>query len=147
MRIYPHSTRVAVSPAPRRVRKMAAAKPFLYNVTRKQTLVAEGSVLRGWRTGIGAMFLGLRGRGMVLVWWRPARIAITNWFVPEAIDILWVDASLRVVHLRERFAPWSLHVVNTVPALFVIEVPAGTIARTGTRMGDQIRCASFSTSS
>lgn len=117
-------------------------KPFVTNKTRRTAIAREGETLRSmWRMALGAMFRGLQGKALVFVWWRSERIAITNLFVPEAIDILWLDGQCRVVALRERFPPWALHTANEVPARYVIEVPTGSIAASRTRLGDVIAIA------
>lgn len=117
----------------------APTEAFIRNTTRKTVLVQRGSVLRSmWRMALGAMFRGLQGEGLVFVWYRAERIAITNLFVPEAIDILWLNETFTVVDIREGFRPWQLHAVNEMPARYVIEVPAGTIRRSRTQLGDRL---------
>lgn len=121
---------------------MKTVDAFLMNNTRKTVLAQRGRVLRGLSMGFGAMFRGLPG-SFVFVWWRPARIAITNLFVFEDIDILWLDTDWRVVSLHQHFKAWSLRTVNDQPAKYVIELPAGTIAVTRTRIGDRIHCTGY----
>lgn len=114
-------------------------KPFLYNETRKAVLAKEGKVYTGFMTGIGAMFTGLPG-SLVLVWWRTARVAITNLFVFEDIDILWVGKDWYVVDQHHCFKAWSFSTTSKQPGKYIIELPAGTIKKTGTRNGDRITC-------
>jgi uncharacterized membrane protein (UPF0127 family) len=112
---------------------------FIVNKTRKKTLAKDGSILRSmWRMALGAMFRGLQGKALVFVWSRSETIALTNWFVPESIDILWLDERCIVVELHERFPSWAFHTANKMPARYVIELPAGTIAASKTRVGDSI---------
>lgn len=118
---------------------MTPSKNFLVNSTRKKVLSKNGRVLRGLATGLGAMFRGLPG-SFVLVWHRSEKIAITNIFVFQTLDIIWVDEFWRVADLKADFKPWSLHAVNKKPACYVLELPAGTISRSGTRLGDRIIC-------
>lgn len=117
-------------------------KPFLYNKTRKKVLAKEGKVLRGLATGIGAMFFGLPG-SLVLVFWKSGRIAITNIFVPEDLDIIWVNENWQVAAITENFKRWRFHTVNSKPAMYVVELPAGTVKATKTREGDHIVCSGF----
>ena len=121
---------------------VSTSNAFLFNVTRKTLLSQDGKVLRGLSTAKGAMFSGLPG-SLVLVWWREGRIAITNWFVPEALDIVWVSAAWKVVHIRESFPAGAWKTVNDAPAMYVVELPAGTVSKTKTRVGDTIRCRDF----
>lgn len=112
---------------------------FLRNASRNCVLAQEGKVLRGLATGIGAMFRGLPG-SLVLVWPWTGRISLTNLFVPQDLDILWLDERCHVVDMHERFASWSWRTTNKQPARYVVELPAGTIARTRTARGDAIAC-------
>lgn len=63
--------------------------------------------------------------------------SITMFFMRFSIDVLFLDRSLRVVRVAERIRPW-------VPALAargadsVLELPAGTVARTRTQVGDEL---------
>ncbi|MGA8366581.1 MAG: DUF192 domain-containing protein [Candidatus Acidiferrales bacterium] len=69
------------------------------------------------------------------------------WIVPSrgvhmfgmrfAIDVLFLGRGEIVVHLEQNLRPWR--VSRVVPsAQSVLELPAGTIARTATQAGDQI---------
>ena len=64
--------------------------------------------------------------------------AITMWFMRFPIDAVWVDRSRRVVKVRERLRPWLL-AASARGADEVIELPVGTIARTGTQAGDELQ--------
>jgi uncharacterized membrane protein (UPF0127 family) len=48
-----------------------------------------------------------------------------------AVDILWLDSDKRVVHIAARVSPDSYPHVFTapVPAAYILEVPAGSVAR------------------
>lgn len=60
------------------------------------------------------------------------------WFMRFPIDAVWVDRSRRVVGTREGLRPWLL-VAAVRGAAEVIELPAGTLARTGTQAGDELQ--------
>lgn len=116
-------------------------KAFVTNLTRRTVLAEHGKVLRDpLRMALGAMVRGLPG-SLLFVWYRTGTIALTNWFVPVALDIVWLDDAGRVADLREDFRPWSWRTVNSKPARYVLELPAGTLARSGTRRGDMLRCS------
>jgi uncharacterized protein len=72
------------------------------------------------------------GDGLVL---RPCA-SIHTWFMRFAIDVLFVDAQGRVVHLVERMQPyrfaWARH------AHEAIELPAGTLASAGVTTGHRV---------
>jgi len=54
-----------------------------------------------------------------------------------AIDVVYLDSSLVVVHLEENVKPWRVAPLR-MDAATVIEVPCHTVWNTGTKIGDQI---------
>ena len=54
-----------------------------------------------------------------------------------AIDALYLDRDLRVVHIEKELRPWRLGAFR-VRAASVLELPAGAVGRSQTRIGDQI---------
>ncbi len=114
------------------------ARAFAVNRTRGTVLSERGSVLRNpLRQAIGTMFHKLPGCYVFVFPWQ-TRVAITNLFVFEPLDILWLDDNGVITHIRERFAPFALHAGTPKPARFVVELPGGTVVSTKTQLGDQI---------
>ena len=62
---------------------------------------------------------------------------ITMVFMRFAIDAVFVDRSRRVVRVAERLPPWRF-AVGARGADEVIELPAGSVAATGTQAGDEL---------
>jgi len=62
---------------------------------------------------------------------------ITMWFMRFAIDAVFIDRDRRVVRAAERLTPWTLS-IGARGARDVLELPAGTVARTGTQAGDEL---------
>jgi len=58
-------------------------------------------------------------------------------FMRFAIDVVFVDRARRVVRTQEDVRPWTF-VVGARGAAEVLELPVGTIARTGTQVGDDL---------
>ncbi len=56
------------------------------------------------------------------------------------IDVIFVDRNWRVVHLRPQMVPYRLTGLHW-RARCVIELPPGVIAKTSTRVGDQLSVA------
>ncbi len=54
-----------------------------------------------------------------------------------AIDVIYLDAQFRVVHIEENVKPWRITPVR-LQAATVLEVPPHTIWETGTAVNDQI---------
>ena len=70
----------------------------------------------------------------------PRTSSITMLFMRFPIDAVFLDRGRRVVRTRERLRPWTLAVVAR-GAHEVLELPAGTVARSGTQAGDEIEYA------
>jgi uncharacterized membrane protein (UPF0127 family) len=74
------------------------------------------------------------GRGLYL----DGDNAIHTCFMRFPIDVAFVDSSGQVLHLIPRLKPWRASRIIW-HARGVFELPAGTIERTRTRVGDHIR--------
>jgi hypothetical protein len=64
--------------------------------------------------------------------------SITMFFMRFAIDALFVDRSMRVLRVAQNVRPWIPVVVAPRGTDSVLELPAGTAARTGTQAGDEL---------
>jgi uncharacterized protein len=56
------------------------------------------------------------------------------------LDVLYLDKTRNVVFLEENIQPWRLAPIR-MSAASVLELPPGTIQKTGTQIGDQIEIA------
>jgi uncharacterized membrane protein (UPF0127 family) len=63
--------------------------------------------------------------------------SIHMFFMKFAIDAVFLDKESRVVYLCERIAPWKISRV-ILSAKSVLEIPAGTVAKHGIRLGDVV---------
>lgn len=70
------------------------------------------------------------------LWIAPCN-SIHTWFMRFTIDALFLDREDRVVKVVERMRPWKMTWIAP-KAKGVLELPEGTIARTGTKLGDQL---------
>jgi uncharacterized membrane protein (UPF0127 family) len=59
-------------------------------------------------------------------------------FMRFAIDALFLDPSLRVLRVAENLRPWVPAVGAPRGTYSVLELPAGTAARTATQAGDEL---------
>lgn len=85
---------------------------------------------------LGLMFSG-PGRALVLEFPEEQRISLHMVFVFYCIDVLFLDSSGKVVDVRENFRPFSFY-SSPRKALYAVELPAGSVRRTGTRTGHAI---------
>ncbi len=106
------------------------------NRTRDAVLAARGIVA----SSAWARMRGLLGRpplepgeGMLL----RGEKAIHTIGMSYPIDVVFLDREGKVVHLQHAVAPLRLSPF-VLKATDVLELPAGTLERTGTRLGDRI---------
>ena len=84
--------------------------------------------------------LGLaEGTGMLFIFERAGNHGIWMKEMNFPIDILWLDEELRVVHIKERAEPSSYPETfrPSLPARYVLEVPAGFVKEKTVILGSQ----------
>ena len=75
---------------------------------------------------------------------RPAAFWMKNTYIP--LDMLFVDAGGKVLHIFERTTPLSLDPLGIdAPVRAVFEIKGGESARRGIRVGDRLRHPAFRT--
>ncbi len=62
----------------------------------------------------------------------------TMFFMFYQIDILWLDKNKRIVDLKKNAKPFTISIIPKKKAMYVIELPAGTIHKTKTKLNDRI---------
>ncbi len=67
--------------------------------------------------------------------------SIHMFFMRFPIDVLYMDAEHNVVRAQSHIRPWRVGPLHTKRATYVIELPAGTIDRSRTQVGDRIQIA------
>ena len=106
------------------------------NRTRLQTIIERASVARTAeerRCGLIGRAPLAHGEGMIL----PGTKSIHTFGMHFAIDVAFLDAQKRVIHLIETM-PCSRVSPLIWRSTMVIEMPAGILALSGTELGDQI---------
>jgi len=113
-------------------------------------LVAEGKTVPLWRLEVAGSWLsrlrgliGRRGLGPGEGLYLPGTNSIHMLFMRFAIDVVFVgaprtDGSRQVVAVRERLAPWTGVVWWVRGARGVVELPAGSLAASGLKLGDYV---------
>jgi len=111
------------------------------NTTRGTALVDCGHVAdNAWTRLVG--LIGdppLRpGQGLLIV---PCS-SIHMFFMGFAIDAIYLDRDVRVIGLDENLRPWRIgHIHRGVR--YVLELPVGAIASSGTLVGDQLSVSGY----
>ena len=84
--------------------------------------------------------------GMLFDFRRPMEVKMwmKNTLIP--LDMLFLDATGKIVDIHERAVPNSLDVIAPkAPARFAVELNGGTVARLGIKIGDQVTSPYFAT--
>ncbi len=109
---------------------------LLLNETRSQPLMHNGNVADNFWTRLKGL-IGVRnlpaGEGLLIA---PCS-SVHTMFMSIPIDVLHVDRESTVVAMVPAMAPWRVGPIVR-RSRYVVELPAGTIARTGTQVGDKL---------
>jgi len=62
--------------------------------------------------------------------------SVHSFFMKFAIDLVYLDRHKKVRKVRHRMVPWRLSACLTAHS--ILELPAGVVAASGTRKGDQL---------
>ena len=109
-----------------------------FNQTRQRTLASNLAVAQTHWTRLRGL-LGTRehdfrnGRGL---WIRPCH-GVHTLGMKFAIDVVYLDDSMTVVHVQPGVRPWRFTPIRA-KAASVLELPCSMIAETGTSVGDRI---------
>jgi uncharacterized membrane protein (UPF0127 family) len=110
---------------------------MISNVTKGTTLAGNCRICRNSLTrGIGLMF-SKKCTPTVLAFPRENTAAIHTFFVKHYLDILFLNDRWEVVDLVQGLAPRK-HYAPKKKAMFVIELPEGSIAKSKTAIGDVV---------
>jgi uncharacterized membrane protein (UPF0127 family) len=115
---------------------MAEKQTQIRNLTRDTVLVAKGRIADNRWTRLKGL-VGVKhlsdGDGLLI---KPCK-GVHCMFMSIPIDVVYVDRDDRIVGLDENMAPWQVGRIY-ISSRYAVEMPAGTIARTGTRVGDAL---------
>jgi len=109
---------------------------IVYNENRQCHLMVRGRAATNfWTRGkglIGSPPLG-EGEGLLI---EPCN-SVHCFFMSFPIDILYVDKEKRVLAMDHTMRPWQVGKIHW-KSHAVVELPAGTLQRTGTEIGDRL---------
>lgn len=108
------------------------------NLTRNSILAMKSRVADSTlKRVVGLMFSRQTQSAMILKFGRETPVSLHTFFVFFPIDILFVDGDDRVVEAVGGMQPFTTY-VGRKKAKYVVELPAGTIKRSRTRIGDRL---------
>ena len=114
---------------------------YIYNKTRETFVATEATVADSYLRRL----VGLLGKTK-----RWAQLGRGLWIVPSRgvhtigmmfpIDLIFLSKEKEVVHVEEHLQPFRISAVS-LKATSVLELPAHTVFRTGTQVGDRMEIA------
>jgi uncharacterized membrane protein (UPF0127 family) len=117
---------------------------YVYNKTQETFVATEATIANSYFPRL----VGLLGK--TKRWAQPGR---GLWIVPSRgvhtigmlfpIDLIFLSKEKQVVHVEEHVRPFRISAVS-LKASSILELPAHTIYRTGTKIGDQFEIARLS---
>ena len=115
----------------------AQGKKFAQNTTRQVPLASDVSIAgTHWSRLIGLLATPASEFEGCGLWIMPCH-GVHTFGMRYPIDAIYLDDNLRVIHLERFLRPWRLGAIRR-RATTVLELPAGTIERTSTAIGDQV---------
>jgi len=104
----------------------------------KDTVLAESyDEARTWKEQFrGLMFKEITP--LVFVFDKEQRVDLHSWFCKGAIDLVFLNDEWEVVEIFREWSPWRTYRSNN-RALFLLELPAGTVFKSRTEVGDTLQ--------
>lgn len=113
------------------------------NNSRQTVIISQGKMANNPWTRLRGL-IGVRdlaeGQGIVI---EPCR-GVHCMFMSIPIDVIYVDKQNRVIALDRAMKPWAVGKIYGA-SRYVVEAPVGTIDRTQTEVGDQLKLTQQST--
>ncbi len=119
---------------------MRCAPTRLVNLTTGKLLASDAEVADTfWRRFRGLMLRRRfkRGKALLFKFPKPGRYSVHMFFVRFPIDLIYLDSNFTVVEIRKRLKPWRIYRPKRI-ANYLIEIPAGQVSCTRTRVGNKI---------
>jgi uncharacterized protein len=109
----------------------------IHNASRKICISASPEIASSFLSrGKGLMLRSAFPEGSAMV--IDPCTSIHMFFMRIPLDVLYLNRDDVVVRVQEGIKPWRVGPLRTKGAAYVIELPAGTVARTNTQVGDRI---------
>jgi uncharacterized protein len=112
----------------------------LRNITKKTELAKDIMLCESLHSQMkGLMFSRkIEDKALIMVFQKERIVALHMMFVFFPIDIIFLDRNRKVVEMVKGAKPFISHILPKEKALYVIELPAGTIRKSRTRLGDRL---------
>ncbi len=110
---------------------------MIRNITRGRNIAGKHVVLATLFGHMMGLMFKRKITPHVLVFGKPRKVSLHTFFVSAPIDIIFVNNN-KVCEIKEALHPFSFY-SPTTKAEYIIEVKAGTIRKTMTKVGDHIK--------
>ena len=121
--------------APLTIETTGGKRQFIVEVAKTPGQHTQGLMFRRRLAVDGGMLFVYRGAQMITMW-------MQNTFVP--LDILFIDANMRITHIVQRAPPLSTETIGSLkPVSSVLELNAGTVSYLGIKLGDIVASPAF----
>jgi uncharacterized protein len=103
----------------------------------------KGKIIAGvrydsaWKKARGLMFRSEVSRPLIFIFSEKKRHSLHMLFVFCPIDVLFLDGKRKVVDIKQNFRPFTFYTPRK-PCQYVIEMAAGSIKKSRTKIGDRI---------
>ncbi len=109
---------------------------LIKNKTKNFVIIDKAEICKSlWSKGTGLMLRKKPDYGMVFVFRKEQRNAITMFMVFFPIDLLFLDKSKRVVEIKKSLQPFKDYYPKA-KSMYVVELPVGVMRKTA--VGDKI---------
>lgn|SRR3989338_4393494 len=110
----------------------------VYNKTRDKSIISSYRLCKSVFCHFkGLMFSKKPDYGLVFAFQTEKIRSLHMFFVFFPIDVLFLGSGRKAVEIKENFMPFTFYLPRK-KSMFVIELPSGTIKKSGTRVGDTI---------
>ncbi|MBW2975671.1 DUF192 domain-containing protein [Candidatus Woesearchaeota archaeon] len=110
---------------------------MIINKTKNSILSEKAELCKSpFSKALGLMFSG-KSRTLVFIFSKEKIISLHMFFVFYPIDVLFLDKNKKVVETKIGFRPFTFCTPKN-KAMYVIELPSGTVKKTKTSRGDII---------
>ena len=110
---------------------------MISNNTKNMVICEKESFISSFFGKMAGLMFSSCPRPLVFAFSKESKQQLHMMFVFFPIDIIFLDGKMRVVELKKNFRPFTFY-NSKEKAKYVIELPAGLIEKSGTRIGDTV---------
>lgn len=112
---------------------------MIINKSKEKILAHDAKICRSvLLKARGLMFyMKIKGFGLVFEFNLERKRSLHNFFVFFPIDVVFLNKDQEIVEIKERFKPFTMYFPKQ-KSKYIIELPAGIIANTGSQIGDVV---------